>query len=111
MKRFVTQKQPSPVKSLFLSLGIFLLILVLFLWGFSSISRRSVREEENTLRQALVESAVHCYALHGYYPESLEDLVRDYGITYDSSYFLVDYQPQGENLMPEITVIRKGDKN
>lgn len=109
MKRFVTQKQPSPVKSFLLSLGIFLLILFLFLWGFSSMSELSAREEEDTLRQALVESAVHCYALHGYYPESLEALVRDYGVTYDSRQFFVDYLPQGENLMPEITVIRKGE--
>lgn len=109
MKRFVTQKQPSPVRNFLLSLGIFLLVLFLFLWGFSSIAAVSDREEEDTLRQALVESAVHCYALHGYYPESLEDLVRDYGITYDGSRFLVDYLPQGENLMPEITVIRKGE--
>lgn len=109
MKRFVTRKQSSPVKNFLFSLGLFLLILLLFLWGVSSMSKLSAKEEENTLRQALVESAVHCYALHGYYPESLEDLVRDYGITYDNRRFLVDYQTQGENLMPEITVIRKGE--
>lgn len=109
MKRFVTRKQSSPVKNFLLSLGLFLLILLLFLWGVSSMSNLSDKEEENTLQQALVESAVHCYALHGYYPESLEDLVRDYGITYDNRRFLVDYQTQGENLMPEITVIRKGE--
>ena len=109
MKRFVIQKQPSPVKSFVFSLSIFLLVLFLFLGGVSAMSRISSREEESTLRQALTESAVHCYALHGYYPESLENLVRDYGVTYDSRRFLVDYQPQGANLMPEITVIRKED--
>ena len=51
---------------------------------------------------------MHCYSLNGYYPESLEELVKEYGITYDSARFLVDYQPQGANLMPEITVLRKG---
>lgn len=107
MKRFVTQKQRSPLRSFILSLCIFLLIMFFFLTGLSSLSGVSGREEEDTLRQALVESAVHCYALNGYYPESLEALTEDYGITYDSHRFLVDYQPQGENLMPEITVIRK----
>ncbi len=107
MRRFIVRRQRSPFNSFLLSLGIFLFVLLLFLWGISSISGISSREEEDTLRQALVESAVHCYALNGYYPESLEDLTKDYGILYDSQRFVVDYRPQGENLMPEITVIRK----
>ncbi len=108
MKRFETRKGRSPFQSLLLSLCLFAAVLGLFLGGIASLVRVSDQEQEDTIRSAVVQSAVHCYSLNGYYPESLEELVEKYGITYDSSRFLVDYQPQGENVMPEITVLRKG---
>ena len=102
MKRFEIRKSSSPFRSLLVSLCLFAAVLGLFL------VRVSDQEQEDTIRSAVVQSAVHCYSLNGYYPESLEELVKEYGITYDSARFLVDYQPQGANLMPEITVLRKG---
>ncbi|HJC62297.1 MAG TPA: hypothetical protein H9753_01580 [Candidatus Blautia merdavium] len=108
MKRFEIRKSSSPFRSLLVSLCLFAAVLGLFLGGIASLVRVSDQEQEDTIRSAVVQSAVHCYSLNGYYPESLEELVKEYGITYDSARFLVDYQPQGANLMPEITVLRKG---
>ena len=39
------------------------------------------------------------------YPESLDELLSDYHITYDSSKFVIEYVPNGSNLLPSISVI------
>lgn len=108
MKRFHAKNDSFSIKNQLLSIVLFLGIVAMFLGGISTLSKLSSRQESETLRLALVRGAVSCYALNGYYPESLEDLTYEYGITYDREQFLVDYQPQGANIMPEIIVIQKG---
>ena len=39
------------------------------------------------------------------YPPSLNYLKEHYGLTYDESKFLIDYQPMGANLMPEVVIL------
>ena len=55
--------------------------------------------------KALKASAVRTYALTGEYPENLSQILRDYHITYDKSKFVVEYVPNGSNLLPSISVI------
>lgn len=109
MRRFQRKKQHHFIRNMLLSLLLFFVLLTAFYRGVSSLSAVSAREQEATLRSAITEGAVHCYAVRGYYPQNLDTLIEDYGITYDREEFFVDYQPQGENIMPEITVIRKGE--
>ena len=69
-------------------------------------------KEQVTLTQALEGGAVRTYALTGRYPQSLDELLSDYHITYDSEKFVVEYVPNGSNLLPSISVLpvnaRKG---
>ena len=57
------------------------------------------------LEQALKNGAIRTYALTGTYPESLSQLLSDYHITYDKTKFVVEYVPNGSNLLPSISVI------
>ena len=59
------------------------------------------------LEAALNRSITHCYAIEGTYPESLEYLTKNYGLTYDEDKFYIDYQPLGADIMPDVTVIEK----
>ena len=59
------------------------------------------RALENSIRQ----SAVHCYALEGFYPDSLSYLEEHYGLTYDKDKYIVSYEIIGSNLMPDVSVI------
>lgn len=64
--------------------------------------------EWNLLKAAektLKASAVRTYALTGEYPENLSQILRDYHITYGKSKFVVEYVPNGSNLLPSISVI------
>ncbi|BFL45785.1 hypothetical protein C3B58_16505 [Lactonifactor longoviformis] len=106
MARFQHKKQPN-TRNLWLSVLIFAGILLLFYTGVTSISRISLKEQEKSLKTALSQAVVRCYAAEGSYPESLEYLKEHYGITYDSSRFYVDYQVTGANILPDITVISR----
>lgn len=85
----------------------FVILLVLFLGGVSSVSETSLEKQQESLENALTRSISQCYAVEGTYPPSLDYLVSHYGLTYDSEVFLVDYEYYGGNLLPEITVLRK----
>ena len=61
------------------------------------------------LEEALRRGAVSCYARDGVYPPTLEDLLRRSGVLLDETRYAVDYQIFAENLMPEITVLERGD--
>lgn len=82
-----------------------LLISVIFLAGVSFTSDETLRKEQQALQQTLENGAIHSYALNGQYPENLEQLLTDYHITYDRSRFVIEYTPNGSNLLPHISVI------
>lgn len=107
MQRFETRKQVFQLRNALISALVFILIFLVFLYGISTLSSSSTREQQATLEKALREGTVQTYALRGYYPRSLDELQKDYSITYDQSKFIVNYQPHGENIMPDIRVIEK----
>lgn len=81
------------------------LIIIIFYTGISQISDTSVSKEQETLTRALNRGAVSAYSLNGRYPQSLDELLNDYHFTYDSSRFIVEYIPNGQNLYPQIAVL------
>ena len=85
---------------------LFLLVITsVFFAGVSFTSKDTLQKEQQLLEQSLKRGAVHTYALTGRYPESAEELIKDYHITYDSSRFVIEYIPNGSNLFPMISVI------
>ena len=54
---------------------------------------------------AVLQGAVQCYALEGFYPEDLTYLKEHYGLTYDPEKYVVSYEVIGSNLMPDVAVI------
>ncbi len=58
-------------------------------------------------RNAVMRSAVTCYALEGQYPEDLEYLEENYGLVLNREKYVYHYIPQGSNLTPEIAVFAK----
>lgn len=87
------------------------LILVIVLLGFSifanSMTDSNVSREKEILQNAIDRSITQCYALEGVYPDNLEYLEEEYGLTYNKDHFFVDYQYIGSNLRPDITIIER----
>ncbi|MDD3221717.1 MAG: hypothetical protein EOM34_04030 [Clostridia bacterium] len=106
MNRFSkTSGKGFSLRSFILPVVLFLFFIGLFLKGVSGINATSDRESQRTLQNALNRSVIHCYAIEGRYPPSLNYLEEHYGIIYDENKFFVDYQPVASNIMPDITII------
>ncbi len=89
------------------SAAFFLGVLALFWMGLDSLSGVTARQEAEGLKNSILQSAVHCYALEGFYPDSLDYLREHYGLTYDTDKYIVAYEIIGSNLMPDVSVIAK----
>lgn len=87
------------------SAAVFLLVMALFGGWLSRFSRESSRLQRQTLEDALNRNLLLCYSLEGRYPDTLEDLLLKYPLTYDRERFVIDYRLHGGNLLPEITIL------
>jgi hypothetical protein len=91
----------------FISVLIFALILVMFLFAVEYTGKSQIEKQQESLEVAIARDIVQCYAIEGQYPPTLEYMEEHYGLTYDKNTFFVDYQPIAANLYPDYTVIRR----
>lgn len=63
------------------------------------------RMEQESLQNAVIQSAVHCYSVEGAYPESLAYLKKHYGSTWNEKKYKVSYEVIVKNIRPEVQVI------
>lgn len=81
------------------------IVCLIFYLGISYAGRETISQEQTSLQQALEQGAIRTYAMTGHYPQSLDELLQDYGISYDSDKFVVEYVPNGSNLLPSVSVL------
>ncbi|MDO5403714.1 MAG: hypothetical protein Q4F11_09785 [Eubacteriales bacterium] len=91
----------------FISVIAFIVIIMLCVYGSDSILKQNLSIQQHTLENALHNSTIQYYALNGYYPDNLNELLSSSVISYNKSKFYIDYQPVASNIMPEITVIER----
>lgn len=106
MNRFIHTKKKADNR-IWISVLIFVLIIGLFYVGIQSFSTKTDAQQKESLENTIRQSAIQCYSIEGYYPESLTYLEEHYAISFDKEKYFVDYQPIGANLMPDITIIQK----
>lgn len=111
MMRFTDQKQTHPFIKIILSLLLFISIFVGFNYGIEKMSMQSIQQEKQNLENAIQRSIVQYYAIEGKYPESLQILQKEYGLSYNKKTFFVDYQVLGENIPPDVVIIERSQAN
>ena len=111
MNRFTQKKSSSHFLRRLLTTAILFSCLVMFLlFGTSRVQKTAADSQADSLRLAILHSAVHSYAMEGRYPESI-DYIRDhYGITWNPDKYLVSYEIIGSNLMPDVNVFQRTNK-
>ncbi len=62
---------------------------------------------QQTMQQAIEKALIHCYAIEGSYPPSLEYLKENYGIYIQEERFYYYYEYVGSNVRPIVQVIEK----
>lgn len=114
-QRFITTNERAQEKKrkkrLLVALTMVIIAMVCFVVVFFHTSKSSKAEELRQLTEAVNRCVAHCYSIEGYYPESLDYIKDNYGLTYDEDTFFIDYRPVGDNVMPDITIIEKGGGN
>ena len=100
---------PKQKKSFVPFLPLLLLIIIMIAFSFftNTITNSNKSGNYTVLENALDRSITQCYALEGSYPPSLNYLVENYGLTYNSEQFFIDYQYIGSNLRPDVTIIER----
>lgn len=107
MQRFYTPKRNISFVKLIFSILISLCAICIFTQGMYRLSANTHEEQKKNLETALWRSITQCYVIEGRYPESLEYLKQEYGISYETEDFFVDYQVIGENIAPDVMVIER----
>ena len=92
------------------SIILFIAIIVVFVLGITYMSDTYYKDDKESLKKAIERDVAHTYALKGAYPMSLEELERDYGLRYDKSKYIVNYECVADNMYPVITIIGREDK-
>ena len=77
--------------------------VALFAW----VARVQERNETETVRSAVREAALTCYAVEGAYPDSVDYLREHYRLAYDTERYYVTYDAFASNLIPDIWVTAK----
>lgn len=108
MNLFMEKKQHSFIKCL-LSLILFITVIALFNFGMDALNKQSLEQQQTNLENAIERSINQYYVLVGHYPENIDILKKEYGLSYNEKIFFVDYQTLGENISPDVVVIRKGN--
>ena len=83
------------------------LILVVLCWNHAKADLASQSAE--AVEEAVLRSAVQCYAVEGAYPSSVSYLEEHYGLLIDHSTYIVSYDAFSSNLLPEVAVLVRGD--
>ena len=108
MNRFESSNVKKGIlKKLNYSWILFALVILFFFYGMGSLSDYNAANQKEILSDAITRDIIHCYSVEGSYPPSLEYIEEHYGLTYDHKRFLIDYQPIGSNLMPNVTIIER----
>ena len=67
------------------------------------------RQSAEAVQEAVLRSAVQCYAVEGAYPSSVSYLEEHYGLLIDHSTYIVSYDAFSSNRLPEVAVLVRGD--
>lgn len=104
------EKRPVfPWKGIVITIIVFLAILVLFSGLLGRTSSSADREQADLLETAIRNAAVTSYAIEGNYPATIQKIVSDYGVIIDQDRFIVRYDVFAPNVMPDISVVFKGE--
>lgn len=102
--RFGAKTSGGVFRSVLPTICFFVVVLIGFFWVVSGMTASVEEEQLASTEQAIRRTAVHCYAVEGQYPQSLQYMQEHYGLHIDQTRFVVHYQPIAANLMPTITV-------
>lgn len=95
--------------SRFTSLVLFLGALLILWFGLIDANHVNIVQDKERIENSIVKAMVECYSVEGFYPSNLDYLKEHYGLILNEDLYFIAYEYEGENLMPNIYVYRKGE--
>lgn len=92
-----------------LPIFLFVVILTIVMLGLSDASQSVDSEGLRVAQDAITRAAVSCYAVEGRYPDTYEYLRDNYGLSVNEERYIIHYMIYADNIMPDITVLPRGD--
>lgn len=86
---------------------LFAAILAWLVISLSNTSDTARRQERAAVKNTIENGITMCYAIEGAYPPSAEYLSENYGVTYDTSKYIVHYECFADNVRPTVKVIER----
>ncbi len=90
-----------------LSVVLFIVLIVWLLAALGNTEAASQRQQMESVKNTIENGITLCYSIEGTYPESLEYLVENYGVHYNSDNYIIHYECFAANIRPTLTVIEK----
>ena len=91
----------------FISVIIIIVLIAYMYIAVDNAQRKSDEESYNILSDAIIRSAVQCYAIEGFYPPDIGYLENNYGLLVDHNKYFVSYSVFASNIIPEVQVFLK----
>ena len=82
-------------------------LFVIIILAMMNVGKGSKAEELAQLEKSVRRAAVACYATEGVYPSDIDHLKEYYGLQIDDRQYIVHYDVFAENIMPDITVMKR----
>ena len=93
-----------------ISVLILIMPIVYFYMAVDNAHKKSDEEGHRILSDAIIRSAVQCYAIEGFYPPDIEYLENNYGLLVDHDKYFVSYRVFASNIIPEVDVFIKNTR-
>lgn len=101
-------KQPVPLwRRLMPALVLVVVLVAALFFGSRVLMTKADSEALSLAEKGIRRAALECYALEGFYPDSVDYLTAHYGVTVDAQTYIIHYQFVASNLMPDVTVISR----
>jgi len=104
------RSRTKPLKRFLPPIGLTVILLGLAVFAVQATQQQMAAESLRLTGEGVRRAAVQCYALEGAYAMDLQYLIDNYGIRPDTGRFVVHYLYQGDNLLPDITVLPQAGK-
>ena len=91
-----------------LKLAAIVAMIAVMVMVFGRVGSVEGREENETVREAVKNAALTCYAVEGAYPDSIEYLREHYQLAYNEDQYFVTYESFASNRLPDIWVTERG---
>ena len=84
-----------------------LLLIAAAVFSAASVSRKIDQDRQSLVENTIRNYAVQCYALEGFYPETLQYQEDNYTLELNRKQYVYHYRFIGSNMLPEISDFEK----